>query len=136
VLLYCDSSALVKLVVNEPESDALESWLATQPEPALISSVVARTEVIRAIGRSDPSAVTPAQELLEAVSVVELDAALADEAAGLQPALMRTIDALHVASALRISEALGVLVSYDDRMLAAAREHGLTAASPGRSASA
>lgn len=136
MLLYCDSSALVKLVVNEPESDALESWLAAQPEPALISSVVTRTEVIRAIGRSDPSAVIAAQELLEAVSVVELNAALADEAAGLQPALMRTIDALHVASALRISAALGVLVSYDDRVLAAAREHGLTAASPGRSGSA
>ena len=132
MLLYCDSSALVKLVVDEPESDALESWLAAQPEPELISSVVARTEVIRAIGRTDPAAVTMARELLAAVSVVELDAALADDAAGLQPSIMRTIDALHVASALRIRAALGVLVSYDDRMLAAARDHGLTAASPGR----
>ena len=131
MLLYCDSSALVKLVVEEPESAELEVWLGAQPEPVLISSVLAHTEVVRAVARTDPDAVNLAVDLLAAVSVVELDATLADEAARLDPAELRSLDALHMAAALRLGPALGFVISYDERMLDAARRHGVGIAHPG-----
>lgn len=132
VILYCDSSALVKLVVNEPESAELEAWLGSQSEPVLVSSVLARTEVVRAVARTDPDAVHLAVDLLAAVSVVELDVLLADEAAQLDPAELRSLDALHMAAALRLGPALGSMISYDERMLDAARRHGVAVAHPGR----
>lgn len=131
VILYCDSSALVKLVVEEPESAELEAWLGSQTEPVLISSVLARTEVVRAVARTDPDAVHLAVDLLAAVSVVELDVSLADTAAQLDPAELRCLDALHVAAALRLGPALGYMISYDERMLDAARRHGVAVAHPG-----
>jgi uncharacterized protein len=131
VILYCDSSALVKLVINEPESEELEAWLGSQPEPVLVSSVLARTEVVRAVARTDPDAVHLALELLAAISVVELDASLADEAARLDPGELRSVDALHMASALRLGPALGSVLSYDERMLEAAIRRGIAVAHPG-----
>ena len=131
MILYCDSSALVKLVINEPESEQLEAWLGSQPELVLVSSVLARTEVVRAVARTDPDAVHLAIELLAAISVVELDTSLADEAARLDPAELRSLGAIHVAAALRLGPALGSLLSYDERMLDAASRHGITVAHPG-----
>ncbi|MGH3672156.1 MAG: type II toxin-antitoxin system VapC family toxin [Pseudonocardiaceae bacterium] len=131
MILYCDSSALVKLVVNEPESAELETWLGSQPEPMLVSSVLARTEVVRAVARTDPDAVHLAIELLAAISVVELDVSLADQAARLDPAELRSLDALHMAAALRLGPALGSMISYDERMVDAARRHGVAVAHPG-----
>lgn len=130
-MIYCDSSALVKLVIEEPASDDLEGWLAAQPDPVLISSVLARTEVVRAVARTDPAAVGLAADLLAAVTVVELDASLADEAARLEPPGLRSLDALHIAAVLRVGSAAGSLVSYDERMLAAAVQHGVAVAHPG-----
>lgn len=131
MIIYCDSSALVKLVIDEPESAELEAWLSSQPEPTLVSSVLARTEVVRAVARTDPDAAHRAVNLLAAVSVVVLDASLADDAARLDPAELRSLDALHVAAALRLGPALGVMVSYDERILDVAQEHGVAVAHPG-----
>jgi len=131
VILYCDSSALVKLVINEPESEELEAWIGSQPEPVLVSSVLVRTEVVRAVARTDPGAVHLAIELLAAISVVELEASLADEAARLDLAELRSLDALHMAAALRLGPALGSIISYDERMLDAAIRHGIGVAHPG-----
>ncbi|MBV8996376.1 MAG: type II toxin-antitoxin system VapC family toxin [Pseudonocardiales bacterium] len=131
MILYCDSSALVKLVINEPESEELEAWIGSQPEPVLVSSVLVRTEVVRAVARTDPGAVHLAIELLAAISVVELEASLADEAARLDLAELRSLDALHMAAALRLGPALGSIISYDERMLDAAIRHGIGVAHPG-----
>lgn len=109
----------------------LEAWLGSQTEPVLISSVLARTEVVRAVARTDPDAVNLAVDLLAALSVVELDVALADTAAQLDPAELRSLDALHLAAALRLGPALGSMISYDGRMLDAARRHGISVAHPG-----
>jgi predicted nucleic acid-binding protein len=131
MIIYCDSSALVKLVIDEPESAELEAWLGMQPEPVLVSSVLARTEVVRAVARTDPNAVQLAVDLLAALSVVELDVSLADDAARLDPPELRSLDALHVAAALRLGPALGSMVSYDERMLDAAKGYGVAVAHPG-----
>lgn len=103
-LVYCDSSALVKLVVEEPESDALQCWLLGQPDLVLVSSAVARTEVIRAVRRVDVDATADALELLESVAVVQLDPPVADAAGRLDPASLRSPDALHLASALGVQQ--------------------------------
>ena len=86
--IYLDSSALVKLVAEESESRALEDWLSAQPEPVLTSSVLARTEVLRAVRRLGPEAVDAARELLADLAMVALDGDLADHAGGLDPAGM------------------------------------------------
>ncbi len=130
-MIYCDSSALVKLVVDEPESDALEAWLATQPDDTpLVSSVLARTEVVRAVSRYGHEWTDAAKELLKSVAVVELDAVLADDAAQFEPPELRSLDALHLASALRLGQALTAFVAYDLRLTDAARAHGLPVNSP------
>lgn len=131
MIIYCDSSALVKLVIDEPESAELEAWLGSQLEPVLVSSVLARTEVVRAVARTDPNAVQLAVDMLAAVSAVELDVSLTDDAALLDPAELRSLDALHMAAALRLGSALGSMVSYDERMLNAAKRHGVGVVHPG-----
>ena len=95
---------------------------------------VAVTEVVRAIARTDPNAVHLAVDMLAAVSIVELDSAVADDAARLQPAELRSLDALHVVSALRLGSALGAMVSYGERTLNMAKEHGIAVAHAGKPA--
>lgn len=69
--------------------------------------------------------------MLAAVSIVELDVSLVDDAARLDPAELGSLDALHMAAALRLGPALGSMVSYDERMLDAAKRHGVAVAHPG-----
>ena len=129
-MIYCDSSALVKLVVEEPESEALDEWLSLQRGVQLTSSVLARTEVVRAVGRYGEKWAAAAQDLLTTVTVVELDQTLADEAALLGSPGLRTLDALHLASALRIEQAITAFVAYDHRLAEAARSKGLQVIAP------
>jgi uncharacterized protein len=129
-VIYCDSSALVKLVVEEPESAALDEWLSTQRVVQLTSSTLARAEVVRAVARYGEQWVAAAFDLLETVAIVELDQALMDEAALLGSPGLRTLDALHLASALRAETAIRAFVAYDLRLAEAARSHGLPVVAP------
>lgn len=131
MLIYCDSSALVKLVLDEAESEDLDSWLAGRQDPVLVSSTIARTEVLRAVARSDPEAVDDAMGLLDGVTKVDVDSDLADQAGRHQPAPMRSLDALHLAAALQFGPALGAFVAYDKRLAEAARAAGLAVNQPG-----
>jgi len=86
---------------------------------------------VRAVARTDPNAAHLAVEMLAAVSVVELDVSLADDAAQLGPAELRSLDALHMTAALGLGPALGSMLSYDERVLDAAKRHGVAVAHPG-----
>lgn len=130
-LIYCDSSALVKLVVAEAESDELRRWVFAQTEAVLVSSVVARTEVVRAVRRVGLEPAPAAAELLESVTMIALDADLADEAGGLAPPVHRSLDAIHLASAQRLGTALGAFVAYDERLVRAAEALSFTVVRPG-----
>jgi len=126
---YLDSSAFVKLVVAEPESVALRRAIARWPQRA--SSTLLRAETIRALRRSgNARAVPAARRLLRAVSMVRVDEPLLDRAADLEPAELRTLDAIHLASALEIGQDLGVMIAYDVRLKAAADAYGLVVESP------
>jgi predicted nucleic acid-binding protein len=125
---YLDASAFVKLIVEERETTALRRYLADWP--AHTSCALLRTEAIRAVNRQDPEAVTRAREGLGEIGLIALDDALLDAAGIIEPQIVRSLDAIHLAAALSLGESLGVVVTYDDRMLEAARLLGLPVASP------
>lgn len=129
-MIYCDSSALVKLVVEEPESGALEDWLSRQRGAQLASSIIARTEVVLAVARYGEKWTAAAKDLLDTVAIIELDVDVADGAARLGPPGLRALDALHLASVLRIEQAITAFVVYDHRLAEAARSRGLPVVAP------
>ena len=131
---YLDASAIVKLATAEAETQALRAHLAQHQH--LITSRLATVEVPRALKRRGPeseaSAAEPMREVLEHLQVVELDAGIAMIVAVLAPPTLRSLDAIHLASALAIGEELTEVVTYDLRLAAAARSAGLEVRSPGR----
>ena len=134
-LFYADASALVKLVRDEPESDALRTFLT---DADLVSCELVLTEVPRAIRRAtarDPKLgldllVARAGALLDAVALQPLDRALLLAAGALAEPALRAFDAIHVAAAVDLVPLDGFL-SYDERQAAAARLAGLRTISPG-----
>ena len=129
-MIYLDTSALAKLVRVEAESEALEQWLeGLQPTPR-ISSSLARVELVRAVRDLGAEAVRQARAILDRLDRILLSEKLLDEAADVDGPL-RSLDAIHLASALRLGKDLTVLVAYDQRLLSAAGDLGLPVASPG-----
>ena len=129
-LLYLDSSALVKLIVLEPETAALRASL--QEWPDRVSSVLARVEVLRALARARVPAADrrQADEVLARVGLVRLDDTILGVAAALRPIELRSLDAVHLATALSLGGDLAALVAYDARLQAAARAADLRVLSP------
>lgn len=126
---YLDTSALVKLVVAEPQTDALRTWLAAVPrEP--VSSDLARTELLRAVRRVAPDRLLRARQVLGAVTLVGVSTALFEEAARLDPTVLRTLDAIHLAAALDLGDDLDAVVTYDDRLADAALANGIAVTAP------
>lgn len=126
--VYLDSSALVKLVVAEPESAALVAHL--RDCPLRVSCALARVEVVRAVSPHGAPATRRARQLLERISLLRLDDVLLDAAGGLEGATLRSLDAIHVAAAQALGNRLGGLITYDHRMAAAARSLDLAVSSP------
>jgi hypothetical protein len=125
---YLDSSALVKLVVQEKETEALRQFLATSDQ--MTSSLLTKVELSRAVTRRLPDAGPVAEALLEGVVIVAFDARIAARAAALTPANLRSLDAIHLATALEFGADLQAFVCYDDRLSAAASALGLPVVSP------
>lgn len=126
---HLDTSALVKLVVAEPESAALGDWLLVA-ERVAISSDLARTKLFRAVRRSVPDRAVEARAVLDSVTLLELDTSIYEAAGRLAPAGMRSLDAIHLAAALPLGDDLDCLVTYDDRLAEAARANGVRVAAP------
>lgn len=127
-IVFCDSSALVKLVVNEPESAALRQTLETYSH--VIASELAAVEVPRVIRRHDPGRVAFAQRLIRNLEAVTLDRSVIERAAALDPPELRGMDALQLASALRLVQFDPVFIAYDSRLVQAASVAGLRTLSP------
>ena len=128
-MIYVDTSALAKLVVDEAESAALSAWLDERADEILATSIVTRVELVRAATRHSAQARLAALALLGELALIPLDPVVADIAWALEPATLRSLDALHVASATTLSGDT-VMVAYDERLLAAARNAGLACESP------
>lgn len=127
-LTYVDSSAIVKLVVVEPESAALRQYL--RRHRPLLSSALARVEVGRALLAWGPDAVRRGIGVLAEVDLVRVNDRLLDTAAALKPAELRSLDAVHLATAQMFGAEVARLVTYDSRMAAAAHEMGLDVVAP------
>ncbi len=125
---YLDSSAIVKLVVAEPQSSALRRYL--RRKRPLISSALARTEVLRAVLGEGERGNARARVVLARLDLVRVNDRVLDAAGELLPAELRSLDAIHLATARQLGSDLGHVVTYDDRMLHAARRLGLATATP------
>lgn len=123
-----DSSAYVKLVLREPEADALTAFLASAPP--LVSSALLAVEAVRACARYGVERAAAAEAGLATVALVPVDQPVLSAAAALRPTGLRTLDALHLATALSLGDDLDHLVAYDARLLEAAEAHGLRALAP------
>lgn len=128
---YVDTSALVKLVAPEPESDGLREWLEARDE-ALVTSDLARTELFRAVRRVRPKSVPMARQVLDTLTVLRLETPVFEEAARLEPPALRSLDALHLAAALLLEDDLLGVVTYDERLAEATRLLGFSAIAPRR----
>jgi uncharacterized protein len=126
---YLDTSAFLKLVTTEPETSALHSWVQ-QEDPTLFSSDLLRTEALRAARRYSVEAHRLARRRLEALTFLSLTTDICERAADLDPAILRSLDALHLASALSVAEELEGIVTYDERLRAAADLHGVAVVAP------
>jgi predicted nucleic acid-binding protein len=125
---YLDSSAIVKLVIAEPQSSALRRFLHRRRP--LISSALARTEVLRAVFGEGEQGIARARDVLARLDLVRVSDRLLDAAGALLPAEVRSIDAIHLATARQLGSDLGHLVTYDERMLRVARLLDLSPMAP------
>lgn len=127
--VYLDASALVKLIIQEPESEALRRHLSG--DTVLISSRLAAVEVRRVAARQGKhDAEEQVNSMLESLLLVELDASIAWAAGMADPASLRSLDAIHLASAQSVASEISSVITYDLRLADAARAAGLTAESP------
>lgn len=125
---YLDSSAIVKLAIRETESDALRSHLRRRRP--LVSSALARTEVLRALLPGGEPALVAGRRVLERIDLVRINDRVLTLAGSLLPEELRSLDAIHLATAGRLGSDLGEIVTYDDRMAAAARFMGYKISAP------
>src|SRR5207248_9058628 len=126
---YLDTSAAVKLLMTERESGALRGWRRRRPERAW--AALLRVELVRVVRRAGvPRLIPEARKLLAGVHLIRLDDALLDRAADLDPTDLRSLDSIHLAAAASLGDDLAAVVSYDDRLLAAAASVGLPIATP------
>lgn len=127
-LTYVDSSAIVKLAVAEPESKALRRFLSRRRQ--LVTSALARTEVARALMPSGPEAVSRGEEVLRRIQLLRLNDRVLREAGRMEPAGLRSLDAIHLASVRQLGASVKQIVTYDERMADAATGSGWSVAAP------
>lgn len=126
---YLHASALVKLVVAEPESDALRASL--EQVDLRVTSIVGRVELERAARKHDDEGIDArVTSTLAPVDILPLHAANASLAGIIAPMALRTLDAIHLATLLEISDDVDRFYCYDDRLADAARGHGIIVVSP------
>jgi predicted nucleic acid-binding protein len=130
LVIYLDTSAFVKLVWAEPESEVLSRFLTRRPATPLVSSSLISVETRRAVQREDPSALARADLLLTRVGRIGMTASLVESASRLPDRSLRSLDAIHLATALLLRDDLDVFVTYDKRLATAAEIYRLPVDSP------
>lgn len=129
-MIYLDSSAAVKLAHAEAESQALRDWLGERADTGWVSSVLAEIETYRALARHAPAALPRLPAVLDLIDLVDLAPDIRTRARAVLPATVRSLDAIHLATALHIRDQLTAFVAYDSRLADAARAAGLPVAAP------
>jgi len=129
-MIYLDSAAVIKLVHAEPESAALRNWLDERAEIQWISSVLTEIESLRALARYAPQAASRLPAVLDQINLIDLDQRIRMLAQTVTPATMRSLDAIHLGTALCSRSSLTSFVTYDKRLLDAAQAAGLRIDAP------
>ncbi len=127
---YLHSSAIVKLVAPEPETSALVESLRADPE--VVSSVLSRVEVLRAVRRTGASGDREerANAVIDRIALISMEDAILIRAARLEPTSLRTLDAIHLATALSLGADVAGLITYDAKLAEAAASEGLDVLAP------
>ncbi|WP_067861562.1 type II toxin-antitoxin system VapC family toxin [Nocardia shimofusensis] len=129
-MIYLDTSALVKLVHQEAETDALVNWLDDRPDIPWVASALVEVELVRAVRIAEPADLIHVPAVLSRLDLVEIDGIVRANAAAVSPATVRSLDAIHLATALELAADLTALVAYDKRLGDAATAAGLPWAAP------
>lgn len=130
--VYADTSAMAKLFIAERETSDLRQWLAALPKLHLVSSALLAVELLRLLRLVNPATVTSAERFLAAdIDIVEITPPVLGDATTVPPSRLRTLDAIHLATALDLGASVDILLTYDKVLIEAARATGLTVASPG-----
>ena len=129
-MIYLDSTAVVKLAHAEAESPALRAWLDERAETGWVSSVLTEIESFRALARYAPDAVSRLPAVLDQIGLIDLDPSIRILAQTVRPATVRSLDAIHLGTALHADGTLTSFVTYDKRLLDAAAAAGLPVDSP------
>lgn len=130
---YVDTSALVKLVSAEPETQALQSW-RSQTYRDLVAGDLVQTELLRAARKLTPAHVQVAREVLASMQLMRMGEHVFEQAGPLDPPSLRSLDAIHLASALDLGHDLEGIVTYDTRLAEAAALNAVAVLSPGADA--
>jgi predicted nucleic acid-binding protein len=134
-VIYLDSAAVVKLVRAEAYTADIVTWLNARPDAALAASVLVEIEVPRALRRAAPEALIAVPQVLARLYRLEIDAVVRATAAAYPDASLRTLDAIHLATAQSLlgdpDSSLEAFVTYDTGLQSAATALGLPVASPG-----
>ena len=128
-MFYTDTSAAMMLVVAESDSRELQLWIE-RVAIELFSSDLLRTELVKAVRRSAPSREKRAHEVLDTILLVEIPTSVFDRAATVEPPSLRSLDAVHLAAAMDVGDALKGIVTYDDRLSEAASAIGIPVIEP------
>jgi predicted nucleic acid-binding protein len=126
---YLDTSAAVKLVVAEKGSKALRRWL-TSRDGQIASSDLLRTELLQATRRAAPEQMVQARAVLDALVLVTMSTDVFEQAARFEPAVLRSLDSLHLAAALEFGDELAGIVTYDKRLADGCKALGIRVVTP------
>ncbi len=128
---YVDSSAALKLVVEERGTQALRRWLRAEARQ-LASAILLKTEVMRATRRVAPELLGRARDVVDGIALLALTPPTFERASVLEPVGLRTLDAVHLAAALELADDLEGMLCYDERLASAAAAAGIAVHAPGR----
>lgn len=130
-MIYVDTSAFVKLVWEEVETPALKRYLVDRADQSMVSSALLAIEARRTVLRDDPMQLPRADLMLTRVGLVGITDAIVESASRLPEPGLRSLDAVHLATALLLGSDIEVLLSYDKRLLAATATYSVATVSPG-----
>jgi predicted nucleic acid-binding protein len=142
-MIYFDTCALLKLIREDAQSEALGEFIDARPATRWLSSEIARTELARTIRRVNHddrgrlidgsrlrAELSFAERIWERLDLIAVSTRVLEEAAAIEQPFLRTLDAIHLAAALSMRASLAAFVTYDKRLAAAAQEAGLPVLSP------
>jgi uncharacterized protein len=129
-LYYADTSAVIKLLTEEVNSKAFAAFYDSQAEAEWVSSALLRIEITRAVTRAMPALLPDARDLLTAFSYIAIDDDIVEAAMNEPDRSLRSLDAIHLATARILGPDLDALVTYDNRLTTAANDAGLVIVAP------